>query len=581
MVRRLMVVSVAAAALLLGLSASAQAAITVANQNDSGPGSLREAIANASPGGLVSVPAGTYTLTGEALHVGKSLSIVGASTASTVIRGNGTQGVFYILGPGDVSLSDMTIRDGSLAGNGSGAGISSVNADLDLDRVAVVHNKIDADGASGSAGGSASGAGVFFVGPSLEVSNSSIDENVASAVGGEGKNGGSVSGAGLFAVINTGRMKIAQTGFDGNTADVRGGQGASSSAQHGGTISGVGFFVVENSASASRIEDSSFTANVADVSGGPGGENGSIDGGGLFDVNNTAPSLFGDLTIADNVIRGTGAGGSGSGGGLFVVANQTVSAFNLTIASNRFDGAIAAVGVGGNAYLINNTLVKDSIVAGGVGKPTYGNCLVSGAKSLGYNIDSTEECGFTAPTDKQNTDPQLGPVQNNGGPTPTMLPAGGSPAVDQGTALSPADQRGVGRPIDFPSIANAAGGDGSDIGAVELQPVSALTLAKPRLNKKKGTATVTATIPAPSAGTIALTGRGLKPQAASLTGQGSVTFKLLPGKGLAKKLRRKGKAKVGYEVVYSPTGNAATTKAASVKFVKAKKKKKASGGHGK
>ena len=65
-------------------------------------------------------------------------------------------------------------------------------------------------------------------------------------------------------------------------------------------------------------------------------------------------------------------------------------------------------------------------------------------------------------------DPLLGPLAANGGPTPTMAPAEGSPVIDAGSAFGlTTDQRGLARPSDFPSLSNA--GDGSDIGAVELQ----------------------------------------------------------------------------------------------------------------
>jgi hypothetical protein len=71
-------------------------------------------------------------------------------------------------------------------------------------------------------------------------------------------------------------------------------------------------------------------------------------------------------------------------------------------------------------------------------------------------------------------DPLLGPLQDNGGPTETMAPAAGSPAIDAGSELGETtDQRGDPRPVDFPGIANAVGGDGADIGAFEVQPTCA------------------------------------------------------------------------------------------------------------
>jgi hypothetical protein len=73
-------------------------------------------------------------------------------------------------------------------------------------------------------------------------------------------------------------------------------------------------------------------------------------------------------------------------------------------------------------------------------------------------------------------DPLLGPIQDNGGPTETMAPAGGSPAGDAGSAFGlTTDQRGRSRPSDFAAIANR--GDGADIGAVELQSPGGGSLA--------------------------------------------------------------------------------------------------------
>ena len=68
---------------------------------------------------------------------------------------------------------------------------------------------------------------------------------------------------------------------------------------------------------------------------------------------------------------------------------------------------------------------------------------------------------------------QLADLANNGGSTQTMKPAVTSPAVDKGAAFGlGTDQRGQTRPFDFPTIPNstAPGADGSDMGALELQP---------------------------------------------------------------------------------------------------------------
>jgi hypothetical protein len=104
--------------------------------------------------------------------------------------------------------------------------------------------------------------------------------------------------------------------------------------------------------------------------------------------------------------------------------------------------------------------------------------------SQGYNLVGIEfgTAGFNQATDLKGSDfapldPRLGPLQSNGGPTFTHALLAGSPAIDQaGEATDPGgnpiakDQRGIlsDRPFDFQTVANAAGGAGSDIGSFEL-----------------------------------------------------------------------------------------------------------------
>lgn len=104
-----------------------------------------------------------------------------------------------------------------------------------------------------------------------------------------------------------------------------------------------------------------------------------------------------------------------------------------------------------------------------------GNCGGGGVwGSQGFNLESANSCVFAQATDQPNTDPALGPLANNGGPTQTMALPTGSPAVDTGfSGALTADQRGFSRPVDDLAIANLPGGDGADVGAFELQSTSA------------------------------------------------------------------------------------------------------------
>ncbi|MGZ4966970.1 MAG: choice-of-anchor Q domain-containing protein, partial [Chthoniobacterales bacterium] len=95
--------------------------------------------------------------------------------------------------------------------------------------------------------------------------------------------------------------------------------------------------------------------------------------------------------------------------------------------------------------------------------------------SSGYNLigASNGSTGFTATGDQTGTvatplNPMLTSLQNNGGPTDTLALLYGSPALDNGSAFGlTTDQRNSIRPLDT-IFANAVGGDGSDIGAVEM-----------------------------------------------------------------------------------------------------------------
>ena len=103
----------ASSALIPGLQA---ATLTVTNANDSGPGSLRDAIALASPSeeiqfdpGLAGAP---IVLTTGELLIDKNLAITGLGQDQTILDGNGSSRIFKIVEPAVVTLSLLTIRNG-------------------------------------------------------------------------------------------------------------------------------------------------------------------------------------------------------------------------------------------------------------------------------------------------------------------------------------------------------------------------------------------------------------------------------------------------------------------------------------
>ncbi len=190
------------------------------------------------------------------------------------------------------------------------------------------------------------------------------------------------------------------------------------------------------------------------------------DGGGIFASDAT-------LNITNSTVTGNTTPQHGAG---ITVFGGTTNITNSTITANHNQtgllGGIAAFGP------VN---LRSSIVAGNTNdsivdtSPNLGGLITS----LGYNVIGSlgtppNNTVYPAhPTDQVGvTDAQvnLGPLAANGGPTPTHALLAGSVAIDKGhSSGSTTDQRGSIRPCDNGAIANAAGGDGSDSGAFEVQ----------------------------------------------------------------------------------------------------------------
>src|SRR5207248_9458019 len=121
----------------------------VTKLTDSGPGSLRHAIATAPAGSKIIVPAGTIKLTSGQLLVTKKLEIDGAGPTKTTISGNNAGRVFVIGAPG-VTITKLAIVHGRLAQPGaslSGAAVFVGGAStLHLDSVRVTKNTVHGSG---------------------------------------------------------------------------------------------------------------------------------------------------------------------------------------------------------------------------------------------------------------------------------------------------------------------------------------------------------------------------------------------------------------------------------------------------
>ncbi len=186
-----------------------------------------------------------------------------------------------------------------------------------------------------------------------------------------------------------------------------------------------------------------------------------------------------------NVTNCTFAYNSGSQGGGF----QNSEGGTAMVVNSTFDGNTATIGGGianfGSLIVVNSTFSGNGASIGGgirnAGTATISNTIIvnstaggncAGAiTNGGNNIDDGVTCGWgSANGSMSNTDPQLGPLADNGGPTWTFGLLAGSPAIDGVTHNPPnncpaTDQRGYARPVDGDRDGSAL----CDIGAFEYQ----------------------------------------------------------------------------------------------------------------
>src|SRR5215467_9112760 len=103
--------------LLTATVMSAHAAtITVTNTNDSGPGSLRQALVAAHDGDTITFAVtGNVVLTGGGLPVNKNVTILGPGADQLTIDGNQTVLVFGVFPDKSASISALTIRNAQTA----------------------------------------------------------------------------------------------------------------------------------------------------------------------------------------------------------------------------------------------------------------------------------------------------------------------------------------------------------------------------------------------------------------------------------------------------------------------------------
>ncbi len=397
-------------------------AYTVTNTNDSGAGSLRQAIldANAAAGTnsiSFSLPANsTITLSSAYLSItDPGLTITGPGSSQLTLSGGNINRIFVINGGAIATITGLTLQNGNGTG-GDGGAIYNSGGTLTLDQDVLTNNTI-----------SGNGGAVFSTG-TLTVTNSTFTNNAAP------------TGYGGAIYQPSGSLTIQNSTFTGNSAQFSfGAVGA------GGTTT---------------VTGSTFNSNSA------GNSEGGLGNSGTMYVYNS--------TIANNTTTNWNGGGFGN------LNPGTATLVNVTISGNADNTAGNSGGAersGGGVYNSGTLTIQNSIIAGnsnngGLPAPdlatdTAGN--PSATTSVSYTlIGNTTGSGVAGGTGNLlNQTAVLGPLANNGGPTQTMKLNAGSPAVGAGSTTLAAnaglttDQRGAG-------FARTVNGN-TDMGAYQTQ----------------------------------------------------------------------------------------------------------------
>jgi CSLREA domain-containing protein len=157
--------------------------------------------------------------------------------------------------------------------------------------------------------------------------------------------------------------------------------------------------------------------------------------------------------------------GSGWGGGIDNRGGGDVLIVNSTITNNHAikGGGGVAAGQGyapvSPAVALGVMTLRNTIIAGNSSSAGEAGCHIKDQviRSLGHNLASDGSCFLTAAGDHPSTNPKLGRLASNGGPTQTQALLRGSPAIDAAIGCPGHDQRGFARPA----------GKRCDIGAFE------------------------------------------------------------------------------------------------------------------
>jgi hypothetical protein len=356
---------------------------TVTNLNDAGPGSLRQAILDAPPGGTVDFQpglSGTITLTSGELLLNKDLTIAGPGVAVMTVSGNHASRVFEVAATFTVNISGLTIANGSVA-NANGGGIYNAGT------LTLTSSTLSGSSANGGSSFTVDGGGIYNAG-TLSIASSTLSGNTAIGRG----NLANACGGGIY---NTGTLTLTSSTLSGSSATAS--DNYPDMAQGGG-IYNAGALTITGS-TLNNNSANGFTAS---------------QGGGIFNSDT--------LTLTDSTLSGSSAG---MGGGI-ENSDGTVALTSSTLSHNvafEWGGGIQSAGtltITSCTFSFNSVLVASGY-GGGIeiasGTATITSSTLNGNSSAlaGGGIDNNGTLTITSSTLNGNSAVSGGGGINSGG----------------------------------------------------------------------------------------------------------------------------------------------------------------------